>query len=191
MPRKKKTEEPVVNEAPKKKPGRPKKSDTAVAAEIEVKKTVRKAERDAKEAIEETAAVVKDAVEEQAVATEIEVKKTVRKAGRKAKEAVEDTVKQAATSDAVVANEIEVKKTVRKAGRKAKEAADDVAKETKRAVKKATLDIIIESPMGGAISTDEIAKRVPKGTEAVYVRVDENKIYWVKGKKTGDIDIWE
>ena len=38
MPRKKKTEEPVVNEAPKKKPGRPKKSDAAVAAEIEVKK---------------------------------------------------------------------------------------------------------------------------------------------------------
>jgi hypothetical protein len=93
MPRKKKTEEPVVNEAPKKKPGRPKKSDAAVAAEIEVKK--------------------------------------------------------------------------------------------------ATLDIVIESPMGGAISTDEIAKRVPKGTEAVYVRVDENKLYWVKGKKTGDIDIWE
>ena len=191
MPRKKRTEEPVVNEAPKRKPGRPKKSDAAVAAEIEMKKTVRKAERDAKEAIEETAAVVKDAVEEQAVATEIEVKKTVRKAGRKAKEAVEDTVKQAATSDAVVANEIEVKKTVRKAGRKAKEAADDVVKEKKRAVKKATLDIIIESPMGGAISTDEIAKRVPKGTEAVYVRVDENKLYWVKGKNTGDIDIWE
>ena len=134
MPRKKKTEEPVVNEAPKKKPGRPKKSDAAVAAEIEVK----------------------NAVEEQAVATEIEVKKAVRKAGRKAKEAT-----------------------------------DDVVKETKRVVKKATLDIIIESPMGGAISTDEIAKRVPKGTEAVYVRVDENKIYWVKGKKTGDIDIWE
>ena len=134
---------------------------------------------------------MKDAVEEQAVATEIEVKKTVRKAGRKVKEAVEDTVKQATTSDAVVANEIEVKKTVRKAGRKAKEAADDVVKETKRAVKKATLDIIIESPMGGAISTDEIAKRVPKGTEAVFVRVDENKLYWVKGKNTGDIDIWE
>ena len=38
MPRKKKTKEPVVNEAPKKKPGRPKKSDAAVAAEIEVKK---------------------------------------------------------------------------------------------------------------------------------------------------------
>ena len=38
MPRKEKTEELVVNEAPKKKPGRPKKSDAAVAAEIEVKK---------------------------------------------------------------------------------------------------------------------------------------------------------
>ena len=156
MPRKKKTEEPVVNEAPKKKPGRPKKSDAAVAAEIEVKKTVRKAERDAKEANEETAAVVKEAVEEQTVATEIEVKKNTRKAARKAKES-----------------------------------AEVVVEETKKAAKKATLDIVIESPMGGAISTDEIAKKVPKGTDAVYVRVDENKIYWVKGKKTGDIDIWE
>ena len=154
MPRKKKTEEPVVNETPKKKPGRPKKSDAAVA-------------------------------------TEIEVKKTVRQAGRTAKEAVEDKVAQAATSDAVVAAEIEVKKNVRKAGRKAKETADTVVKETKKAVKKAALEIIIESPMGGVISADEIAKRVPKGTEAVYVRVDENKLYWVKGKKTGDIDIWE
>ena len=44
--------------------------------------------------------------------------------------------------------------------------------------------------MGGAISTDEIAKKIPKGANAVYVRVDENKLYWVKGKETGDVDIW-
>ena len=121
-----------------------------------------------------------------AVAAEIEVKKTVRKAGRKAKEAVEDAVKQAAASDAAAAAEIEVKKTVRKAGRKAKEAAEMVEK----TIKKATLNIIIESPMGGSISTDEIAAKVPNGASAVYVRVDENKLYWVKGKETGSVDIW-
>ena len=121
-----------------------------------------------------------------AVAAEIEVKKTVRKAGRKAKEAVEDAVKQAASSDAAAAAEIEVKKTVRKAGRKAKEAAEMVEK----TIKKATLNIIIESPMGGSISTDEIAAKVPNGASAVYVRVDENKLYWVKGKETGSVDIW-
>ena len=152
MPRKKKTEEPVVNEAPKKKPGRPKKSDAAVAAEIEVKKTVRAAGRKVKETAAEAAAAVREAAEEQAVASEIEVKKTVRKAGRKAK---------------------------------------DTAEKVEKTVKKATLDIIIESPMGGSISTDEIAGRLPKGTTAVYVRVDENKLYWVKGDDTGSIDIWE
>ena len=46
MPRKKKVEEPVVNEEPKK-------SDAVVATEIEVKKTVRAAARKAKEAIED------------------------------------------------------------------------------------------------------------------------------------------
>ena len=97
---------------------------------------------------------------------------------------------QAATSDAAVAAEIEVKKTARKAGRKAKEVVDAVAAETKKAVRRASLDIIIQSPMGGAISTDDIAKKIPKGANAVYVRVDENKLYWVKGKETGDVDIW-
>ena len=145
----KKAEETVVKEETKKTTAQPEKSDAAVAAEIEVKKTVRKA-------------------------------------SRKAKEAVEDAVKQAASSDAAAAAEIEVKKTVRKAGRKAKEAAEMVEK----TIKKATLNIIIESPMGGSISTDEIAAKVPNGASAVYVRVDENKLYWVKGKETGSVDIW-
>ena len=145
----KKAEETVVKEETKKTTAQPEKSDAAVAAEIEVKKTVRKA-------------------------------------GRKAKEAVEDAVKQAASSDAAAAAEIEVKKTVRKAGRKAKEAAEMVEK----TIKKATLNIIIESPMGGSISTDEIAAKVPNGASAVYVRVDENKLYWVKGKESGSVDIW-
>ena len=155
MPGKKKVEEPTVETTvEKKKPGRPKKSDAAVAAEIEVKKNVRKA-------------------------------------GRKTKEALEDAVAQAASSDAVVATEIEVKKAVRKTARKVKEFAETVAVETEKAAKKAALEIIIQSPMGGAISTDEIMKKIPKGSEAVYVRVDENKLYWVKGDETGSVDIWE
>lgn len=125
-----------------------------------------------------------------AVAAEIEVKKTARKAGRKVKETVSDAAAKAATSDAAVAAEIEVKKTTRKAGRKAKEVVENVAAGTKKAVRRASLDIIIQSPMGGAISTDDIAKKIPKGANAVYVRVDENKLYWVKGKETGDVDIW-
>ena len=110
----------------------------------------------------------------------------------KAKEAVKDAGERAAEElrDAAFATEIEVKKTTRKAARKVKEAAGNVVEGTKKTVKKATLDIIIQSPMGGAISTDEIASKVPDGVQSVYVRVDENKLYWVKGDDTGSVDIW-
>ena len=57
------------------------------------------------------------------------------------------------------------------------------------AAKKKT-KVVIQSPLGGEITPEEIiAKTGP--VDSVYVRVDENKLYWVKGKKTGDIDIWE
>ena len=46
--------------------------------------------------------------------------------------------------------------------------------------------------MGGYITPADIAKKVPKGTADVYVRVDENKLYYVlKNGETGDLDIWE
>lgn len=111
------------------------------------------------------------------VATEIEVKKNTRKAGRKAKE--------------VVAEEIKVKKTARKGARKAKETASATKESVKR--KAAGIpNIIIQSPMGGYITPADIAKKVPKNTEDVYVRVDENKLYYVlKNGESGDVDIWE
>ena len=129
---------------------------------------------------------VKKAVADKIAAEEIEAKKTVRKTARKAKEVVE----AAAQSDAAVVEKIEAKKTVRKTARKAKEAVEPIVEDTKRAAKRAQLSIIIQSPMGGAISTDEIAKKVPEGTDSVYVKVDENMLYWVKGKETGAVNIW-
>ena len=52
--------------------------------------------------------------------------------------------------------------------------------------------IIIQSPMGGIITPADIAKKVPKGAVDVYVRVDENKLYYVlKNGESGDVDIWE
>jgi hypothetical protein len=44
--------------------------------------------------------------------------------------------------------------------------------------------------MGGAITTDEIAEKIPKDADSVYVRVDENMLYWVKGEETGAVNIW-
>ena len=38
---------------------------------------------------------------------------------------------------------------------------------------------------------EEIAVKVPKETADVYVRVDENKLYYVlENGETGDVDIW-
>ena len=163
----------------------------AIAEKLtEVKKNTRKTARKAKEAIEEVAVEVKEAVEDKAVAEEIEAKKTVRKAGRKAKEAVEAV----AQSDPVVAAEIEVKKNTRKAGRKAKEKVGETVVAVKETAKKAAgiPNIIIQSPMGGIITAEGISAKVPKGTKDIYVRVDENKLYYVlKNGETGDVDIWE
>lgn len=161
-------------------------ANAATATEIEVKKNTRKTARKAKEAAREAVTEVMEAVEDKAVAEEIEAKKTVRKAGRKAKEAV-DAVAQ---SDPVVAAEIEVKKNTRKAGRKAKETASAAKDAVKEAI--GIPNIVIQSPLGGYITPVDIAKKVPKGTVDVYVRVDENKLYYVlKNGETGDLDIWE
>ncbi len=69
--------------------------------------------------------------------------------------------------------------------------------ETKKAEpKKATAkkagvetEVIIQSPLGGVITPAEIvAKTGP--VEKVYVRVDENKAYWVSGEESGSVDLW-
>ena len=158
--------------------------DQAVAAQIEVKKNTRKAARKAKEAIEGAASAVKKAVTDQAAATGIEVKKNTRKTVQKLKKVAEkaaSTVRDA-VDDKAAATEIEVKKKARKAGRKAKEAADAVK----------FVNIVIQSPMGGTITPAEILKKVPKDTKDVYVRVDDNKLYYVlKNGEIGSVDIWE
>ena len=93
-------------------------------------------------------------------------------------------------SDAAVATEIEVKKNTRKAGRKAAEKVKKAAADLEEAV--SGPNIIIQSPMGGFISTTDILKKVPANTADVYVRVDENKLYYVlRNGESGDVDIWE
>ena len=107
-------------------------------------------------------------------------------------ESIAEKLKEA--EDKAVATEIEVKKNTRKAGRKVKEKAEDTFSIAKEAVKESVgiPNIIIQSPMGGYITPADIAKKVPKGTADVYVRVDENKLYYVlKNGETGDLDIWE
>ena len=50
-------------------------------------------------------------------------------------------------------------------------------------------EIIIQSPLGGTITPEEIIAKVG-AVDKVYIRVDENKAYWVKGEETGSIDLW-
>ena len=144
---------------------------------------------------------VEDAVnvEEKAVATEVEVKKATRAAGRKAKAKVEEAAEKATEkvdAEAEVA-EIEAGKAKARRTRKAAEAKEAVTgalEEVKKPGRKARaskLDIVIQSVMGGAITPEEITAKVPKGAVSAYVKVEENKIYWVDKKgETGSVEIW-
>ena len=87
----------------------------------------------------------------------------------------------------VKAAEAKVEKAA-KAARKTKETVKKVEAAAKKPSGK--LEIIVQSPMGGNITDAEIAAKLPKGTETVFVRVDQNKLWWIKGEETGSVDIW-
>ena len=102
--------------------------------------------------------------------------------------------KKADADKVAAAAEIEVKKTAAKATRKAKETVKKVEAAAKKPVAKAKaakLEIIVQSPMGGNITAEEIAAKLPEGAECVFVRVDQNKLWWIKGEETGSVDIWD
>ena len=49
--------------------------------------------------------------------------------------------------------------------------------------------VIIQSPDGREITVDKIRAKI--GTvEKIYVRHDEGKAYWVRGKETGSVELW-
>jgi len=91
-------------------------------------------------------------------------------------------------------NEKKVVKTVVASAKKAavasvKKAAAPVKKTAAPAKAAKTAEVLIQSPMGGVITPEEILKRVGK-VDKVYVRVDQNKAHWVKGDEVGSIDLW-
>ena len=53
------------------------------------------------------------------------------------------------------------------------------------------LEIFIQSPLGGNITPEEIAAKMPEGVETCYVRVDQNLIWWVRVFETGAVEIWK
>ena len=72
----------------------------------------------------------------------------------------------------------------------AKKASAGKAPRKPRAGKKAAApQIIIQSPLGGEITPFAILAKVGE-VDKVYIRVDKNKAYWVKGSETGSVDLW-
>jgi hypothetical protein len=51
------------------------------------------------------------------------------------------------------------------------------------------MTFVIQSPFGGEITPEEIRARIGEA-DAVYIRVDQNKAYWVKGDENEDVDLW-
>ena len=93
---------------------------------------------------------------------------------------------------------VEEKKTTKR-GKKAEatpiveeEKPVEEKKPTKRGSAKkaeAAVKVVIQSPMGGSITPEEIIKKTGL-VDTVYIRVDENKAYWVRGEETGSVDLW-
>ncbi|MBQ8094075.1 MAG: helix-turn-helix transcriptional regulator [Clostridia bacterium] len=63
--------------------------------------------------------------------------------------------------------------------------------EKKPAAKKTTAKpvVYIQSAMGGSITVEDILARMDN-VDTVYVKVEENKAYWVKGNEAGSVDLW-
>lgn len=106
--------------------------------------------------------------------------------------------KKAAAKKAAVENKPAVKKAkaaAAKAEKKVEEkvtAMKETVKETvkkPRAKKVPVSEVIIQSPMGGEITPEAILAKVG-AVDKIYIRVDENKAYWVKGEETGSVDLW-
>ena len=114
---------------------------------------------------------------QQAVEAHEKVEAAVKKAAPKAKKAVMNTAKAS-------------KITAKKAAEKVKSAAKNTSAQAieKKAPVPAT--VFIQSPLGGEITAAEILAKVGTDVDRVYVRVDQNKAYWVKGEETGSVDLW-
>ena len=175
-----------------------KKVRTAKQKVKEVEANVEKTAEAVTKEVENKADVVATAVAE----TVLEAEKKADKGRRKTKAKVQNdkpSVEVAAEAVAEVvavaeekAKEAEkkvVKKTQKPRARKPAAKTATAKKAEKRAPEKKIPTIIIQSPSGSEITSDEIIEKLGD-VEKAYVRVDQNKAYWVNGEKTGEIDLW-
>ena len=159
--------------------------ENEVKAEKPEKKTRKRAAKE--EAATEAAPAKKPGRKpkaEKAAAEAATEKKTTRKP--KTEKAAAEAATEKKTIRKPKAEKAAAKATMeKKTTRKPK--AEKAAVEEKAAAK---IQIILQSPFNHEITPDGILAKIPEGTEKVYVRIDQNKIYWVKGEENGDVDIW-
>ena len=103
------------------------------------------------------------------------------------KKAVEEKVVEKKAE--VKAEKAPAKKAEVKAEKAPAKKAPAMKPAAKKPAAKKVAEVIIQSPLGGEITGAEILARVGD-VDKVYVRVDENKAYWVRGEETGDVDLW-
>jgi len=129
-----------------------------------------------------------------------ETEKTRRKV-KDAVTAVAEKVDNAKLADQMAVGRVKAKrerKATDKATAKADKAAVKAADKEEKAAKKPAAkrmarkkNILFQSVSGNAVTAEQIALKVPKEAVDVYVKLEENKIYWVgKNGKKGSIDIW-
>ena len=134
----------------------------------------------------EAAVVAAVAAEKKAVAKKAAAKKPAaeKKSAAEKKPAVE---KKPAAKKAKAAA-VKAEKKVEEKVTAMKETVKETVKKP-RAKKAPVAEVIIQSAMGGEITPAAVLAKVG-AVDKVYIRVDENKAYWVKGEETGSVDLW-
>ena len=155
------------------------------AAEVKTKAktTKKKAETKAEKVTENAEKVEKKA------ATAKTRAKTAQKKAEEVKAALKKVEKKARNVKTMAAEAKE--KDALELAVDAVELEEKIEKKVKTTKKKITqkVEIFLQSPMGGEITPEMILAKVGQ-VDKVYVRLDQNKIYWVKGDETGAVDIW-
>ena len=105
------------------------------------------------------------------------------------KKAAEEKAVEKKTSAKKPAAEKAVKPAAEKAAAAVVEAAAEKKPAARKTATKKTAEVVIQSPLGGEITSAEILARVGN-VDKVYVRVDENKAYWVRDEESGSVDLW-
>ena len=105
------------------------------------------------------------------------------------KKAAEEKAVEKKTSAKKPAAEKAAKPAAKRAVAAVAEAAAEKKPAARKTATKKTAEVVIQSPLGGEITGAEILARVGN-VDKVYVRVDENKAYWVRGEESGSVDLW-